>query len=194
MEATLSVRNITKIFRLTTDEDRKAGQAWYREARLVAESLDPDNPARAAAVLAVLSPQLSWKRNVKLAQDAYAGRPLGCLGRNAEKARRILAGEDMDSVVSGPKVRAFWLTIADPYHRDAVVVDRHAVAIAANRVLSDDERQRLISGKRYDAACDLYRRAARIISKELGEEWTPAMVQAATWCYWRRERALANHG
>jgi hypothetical protein len=135
----------------------------------------------------------SWPRNVRLAQDAYTGRKLGCLGRNADKARRILAGEDPDTVVSGPKVRAFWLTIADPMNPEAVVLDRHAVAIAANKILDDHTRQRLITGKRYEAACELYRRAARIISKEMGEEWSPAEVQAATWCYWRRERALAFH-
>lgn len=188
-------RNVTSAYRAASADDRVEGRGWYATARAVAESLDPSDPARAAAVLAVLSPRLSWRKNVEAAQDAYAGRPLRVLGRNAEKARLILAGADPEDVVSGPKTRAFWRTIADPTDPRAVVVDRHAVDVAVGRVLGDAARGALL-GKAggYDAVADAYRRAARILSREYATVLSPAEVQATVWLYWRRERAAAFHG
>lgn len=195
MNATPAVRNITKIFRRTTAEDRIAGLSWYATAREVAEQLDPTDPVRAAAVIAVLSPRTSWPQNVRLAQDAYAGRKVGALGANVRKAQALLAGADPEDIVTGAKVRAFWRTIVDPTDPRAVVVDRHAFDVACDRVTDDATRGRYLGrvGK-YDELADMYRRAARIISRETGQQWTPAAVQAATWVYWRRERAAANHG
>lgn len=195
MSTSPSTRNITKIFRQTTADDRIAGLGWYATAREVAAALDPADPARAAAVLAVLSPRTSWPLNVKLAQDAYAGRKVGALGANVRKAAAILAGGDPEDIVSGDKVRAFWRTIVDPSDPRAVVVDRHAFDVACDQVTSDATRGAYLGRKgKYAELADLYRRAARIISRETGQTWTPAAVQATTWVYWRRERALANHG
>lgn len=195
MNAAPTTRNITKIFRQTTTDDRIAGLSWYATAREVAQTLDPHDPARAAAVLAVLSPRTSWPLNVRLAQDAYAGRKVGALGANVRKAAAIIAGGDPEEIVSGSKVRAFWRTIVDPTDARAVVIDRHAFDVACDRVTDDATRGRYLGrvGK-YDELCDLYRRAAKIISRETGQTWTPAAVQATTWTYWRRERAAANHG
>lgn len=195
MSATPSTRNITKVFRQTTADDRIAGLSWYATAREVAAALDPADPVRGAAVLAVLSPRTSWPQNVKLAQDAYAGRKVGALGANVRKAAAILAGADPEDVVTGAKVRAFWRTIVDPSDPRAVVVDRHAFDVACDQVTDDATRGRYLGRKgKYDELADLYRRAAKIISRETGQTWTPAAVQAATWTYWRRERAAANHG
>lgn len=188
-------RNITSAYRAASTDDRVQGRGWYATARAIAESLDPRDPTRAAAVIAVLSPRLSWRKNVEAAQDAYAGRPLRVLGRNAEKARLLLAGADPEDVVSGPKTRAFWRTITDPTDPRAVVVDRHAVDVAVGRVLGDAARGALL-GKTggYDSVADAYRRAARILSREYGTALSPAEIQATTWLYWRRERAAAFHG
>src|SRR5690242_16785833 len=190
-----STRNVAKAYSAASADDRVEGRSWYATARAVAESLDPADPARAAAVIAVLSPRLSWRKNVEAARNAYAGRPLRVLGANARKAELVLAGADPEDVVSGPKTRAFWRTIADPTDPRAVVVDRHAVDVAVGCVLGDAARGRLLgrSGG-YDAVADTYRRAARLLSREYGTALTPAEVQATTWLYWRRERAAAFHG
>lgn len=173
---------------------------------------------KAAGVIASLSPMLAWRKNVEYAELAYltyaqmqqeaslrglteevreaifAG-VIPCLKSNARKAYRILNGEHPEEVLGGPKVRAFYFTIANPFDPRAVVIDRHAAAIAVNKPLVDAEIGKLLGRKAaYDSLSELYRRAARIISRELRETWTPAQVQAVTWTYWRRERAAAYHG
>lgn len=191
---TVSTRNITRVFRAATSADREAGHDWYASAHQIAVALDPTDPARAAAVIAVLSPMLSWPRNVVEACNVYSGRPVRTLGSSAHKARRILAGADPEYIVSGPKVRAFWKTISDPAEPSAVVIDRHAIDIAAGRVLGDRIRgSHLRRVGAYDEVADKYRRAARRLSGELGLRITPAEVQATTWIYWRREHAVAHH-
>lgn len=207
-------RNITATFRLATDGDRALGHGWYGRARDLAERLDPENVERAAGVIAALSPRLSWRKNVEYAELAYylhATNPFDdpdsdvainwfagsvpTLNANAKKAARILNGHHPENILGGPKVTAFYWTIVNPDDPRSVVVDRHAISILFNRPLSDDEVGQALRKKgAYELAADLYRRAAAIISRELGEIWTPAQVQAATWTYWRRERAVAYHG
>jgi hypothetical protein len=170
----------------------------------------------AAGVIAAISPRLSWPKNVELTHWLYGRvnrakaepsptwlvREEGSvldrfpgLKANGHKAIRILMGEDPEDVLGGPKVRVFYFTIMNPADPRAVVVDRHAIDIAVGRVLNDADRGKLLGRKgAYDAVAELYRRAAKSISKRVGTTWTPAEVQAATWTYWRREHAAAYHG
>jgi hypothetical protein len=210
-------RNVTRLFRQASAEDVSAGRDWYaRASRLaaeLAESLPTSHPhhgdvSRAAAVIAVLSPQLSWSSNVRAARDVYAaatavhGHTYGTandrtasvanafrgLSANGAKAARLLTtNAPTDEIVSGPKVTAFWRTIADPTDPRGVVVDRHAVDVTVNQVTDDATRGRLL-GRRgaYEVVSACYVRAARILSAELGEPITPAEVQAVTWTTWRR--------
>ena len=194
-----STRNITRTFRQTSPDDRASGREWYRQAHALAEELDPMSPERAAAVIAVLSPQVQWERNVELARLAYAWHAQGLslqefcdrwpfLKRNAAKAYRILSGEPPELVVSGPKVTSFWRNITDPSDPTVVCVDRHAFSVAAGQTVDDRTRQRVLQRKGgYETVADQYRRAARILSRETGERWSPAQIQAATWEHWRNQ-------
>jgi hypothetical protein len=214
MTTTPLTRNITRTFRAATDEDRVNGREWYARARRLSESLAELHPSpvrnddfefrvrRAAGVIAALSPRLAWRKNVEYAELAYELRDLPLreftariptLNLNAAKAHRILSGEDPDDVLGGPKVRAFYFTITNPDDARAVVVDRHAIDVAFGEVLTDATRP-VMKGKNYEYISGLYVNAAKIISRETGERWTPAWVQAATWINWRREYAAAYHG
>lgn len=214
MSATPLTRNITRTFRATTQEDRVNGREWYARARRLSERLaagaatsvgpllDEDEVRRAAGVVAALSPRLAWRKNVEYAELAYAHRhlPIGefaalipTLKANATKAYRILNGEDPDVVLGGPKVRAFYFTIVNPTDTRTVVVDRHAIDIAFGQVMTDATRP-VLKGKKYAEIAGLYVNASKIVTRETGEIWTPADLQAATWTYWRRERAAAYHG
>ena len=204
------VQNITAAFRAASTSERAEGINWYGRALNLATELDPADPARGAAVIAVLSPMLSWPRNMLLARQAYAmsagyvgvGNPfaspemqalnLGCLKKNATKAFRILAGIPAETVVSGEKVTSFYSNILGV--AENVTVDRHAIDIACGKPLSDAERSKVIGGKAgYDNVAAMYRRAAEILSSEMKFYITPAQVQAVTWVYWRRNKAVAFH-
>jgi hypothetical protein len=193
--STPSTRNVTRVYRAATAQDRADGIEWYARARRIAAELDPENVTRAAAVIALVSPLTPWERNVWLAREAYrlhaAGADVGALlptlKGNARKVARVLNGEDPAGVVSGLKVTAFWLTIADPTNSHAVVVDRHAYDVAVGRVTNDETRSAGIgTAKRYAALADCYARAARILSRETGTVVLPSTVQAVTWVAWRR--------
>lgn len=203
---TPSARNILRVFRGASAENIAAGREWYARASRLAAELDPTDIDRAAGVIAVISPLISWRVNVRLARLAYALHNDGAtadeivdalpmLKRNARKAAAILAGADPDLIVSGPKVRAFWRTIADPSDARGVVVDRHAFDVAVGRVLTDATRGPAL-GRRgvYAATADAYVRAAKIITRESGIPTSAADVQAITWMEWRETRAFANHG
>jgi hypothetical protein len=189
------VGNILDAFDAASELDRVNGRDWYGDARKLAETLDPSDPVRGAAVIAVLSPMLSWPMNVRGATDIYAGRPFRGLKGNGLKAERIRDGEAPATVVSGQKVTSFWLNICDPGNPDAVTVDRHAIDIAFGRVTDDATRNAVLRRKgEYARVRDAYIAAAAIIAQRTGEAWHGSQVQAVTWVYWRRERALANHG
>src|SRR5690606_36445422 len=131
-----------KEFRKAGRDQVYRGLEWYREAHALAEELALKNDVpleQAAAVIAALSPQISWGQNVKVARRVMAGDQEvgGVLGANLDKAYRILAGEKISDVIgdknskSGHKVRSFYRCILtagrDPHE---VCIDRHAFALA----------------------------------------------------------------
>lgn len=189
------VDNILNVYRAATAQDIIDGTEWYEKARRLATHLDPSNPARGAAAIALISPMTPWGRNVWLASEAYRMHAAGedvatllpTLKSNARKVARVLNGEDPANVVGGLKVTAFWLTIADPTNSHAVVVDRHAYDIAVGQVTNDEIRGKGIgTPKRYAVIAECYFEAAAILSKESGHIVLPSTVQAVTWTAWRR--------
>lgn len=188
----MSTRNITKAYRLSTLDDRVAGEQWYARAKAFAADLD-SNVERAVGVIAALSPMMPWPRNQILAREVYMGRREGgCLSVNMAKAIRIMDGEAPLDVLSGEKVRAFYLNIMGIDDDSAVTVDRHAIMVALGRTLRSDELKFTKGFNRQIA--DEYRAAARILTKEVGYPLTPAQVQATVWVYWRKNKSLAYHG
>jgi hypothetical protein len=180
-------RNIIATFDAATPAERAEGRAWYATARQVAESLDPQDVKRAAAVIAVLSPRVSWDRNVTMAADAYAGRPLACLKANAHKAEAIVSGGDPEEYVKGDKVRAFWRAIVNPSDARAIVIDRHAIDVAFGEVMDDDRRGKVLGRQgAYAEVADRYVYAAELLNERLDTDLTPVQVQATTWVTWRR--------
>jgi len=186
MPYTPNSAHIVAVFNVATSAEREHGRSWYRMARDLAHTLDAEHPERAAGVIAAVSPLTPWDRNVELAKMAYRdGKASKTLSRNVDKANRIMAGEDPLDVLSGDKVRNFYLCIADPYS-DGICIDRHAYDVAVGRVTGDAERSTLSRKGRYADFQREYVRAAVEISWLTGEIWSASMVQAATWVTWRR--------
>lgn len=177
------VRNILKAYKRATPEQAIAGAQWYSEAHAIAGAIHDDINA-GAAMLAVLSPVLSWEKNVAaaiVAAKPRGTRPAGTLTGSWSKARAARRkGAKLDAIVKGEKVRAFWVCIAtdgqDPF---AVCVDRHAAAIAVGFFLDGKDASRAVSGKNYTRIADAYRDAAARVGV------TPATMQAVTWVVWR---------
>lgn len=181
-DLTPSVRKILKTYRALTPEQIADGLAWYHEAHALALELDPSDVLRAAGVISAYSAQNEWSNNQRLARLAYAGIIGGHTGVVLDKVERIMAGEDVVSVLNAPKTTNFALTIADPNDPHAVVIDRHAFDIAVGRVTDDKTRAVLNRKGVYDQFADAYRRAARIIGI------SPSQMQACTWVGWRETR------
>lgn len=195
MPATPRVQNITRVFRQASQADTLSGMDWYARARRLSENLDPENPARAAGVIAAMSPLMSWPQNVKQAQNVYAGIGAKGLSRNVAKAHAIYNGAFPEETLGGAKVRSFFSNIMYPENGTPVTVDRHAIDIACGKVQNDIERSAVIRGKAgYQKVADLYRRAAVILSKEYGIPILPQQVQAVTWVSWRNTKITNNFG
>lgn len=185
---TPSTRNVTAVFRSATAEQVQAGIDWYADARRIAEVLAGQYDVTvnvAAGVIAALSPLNSWGNNVSLAARflAAGGLDAGYLKANLAKARAILAGADVLTTLSGLKVTNFYRSIVSA-GADGICIDRHAYSLAVNdRSVSNDIPS--LSPKRYAEVAETYRRAARILSREMGMELAPAVVQSVTWTVWR---------
>lgn len=183
----MSTRNITKAYRLATASDHAEGEGWYARAREFAATLDTD-VSRAVGVIAAISPMMPWDRNQTLAREIYMGKRSGCLSANMAKAVRILDGEAPLSVLSGEKVRAFYLNIMGIDSDEAVTIDRHAIMVAeGKRIDGKSLKFGKATHKRY---AQEYRNAARILSREFDKPLTPAQVQATVWVWWRRGHAF----
>jgi len=171
-----------------------AGLDWYADAMEFCEMLDPDNPRRAAGIMAALSPMKSWKANKNLARRFYQGYRDGTFKTNIVKATRIYNGEDpLDVLPKGKKTYNFYLNIAGD--ASAVTLDRHAIDIACGMTMSDDERAIYFRSKSHLAdITEAYRRAAKIASKEFNLDIHPYQIQAITWVHWRQYYAQAYHG
>jgi len=174
------VSNMIAVWQRATVDETTEGRSWYRVAHGLADMISSGDVRRGAGVLAALSPQTAWERNIDLAADAFAtGEPTGHLGDALRKAARIMAGEDPLSVLPDEsKTWHFYRCIVDPDDADSVVIDRHAhdVAIAERY----EGRDRGLSNRRRYAALAL---AYRLAARRLGE--IPNTVQAVTWVVWR---------
>lgn len=174
--------------------DRFDGMTWYSNARVLAETLSPNNVSRGAGVIAALSPMTSWPLNVKRATEVFDTGTTKGLSKNVAKAERIFNGEDALDVLSGDKVRAFYLNIMGDHSVDAVTIDRHAIDVACGIVQSDADRAKAIRGKAgYRTVANMYVEAARVISFK-GPVLSPAQLQAIVWVYWRRNVVPNFHG
>lgn len=182
-DVTPSVENILSVFNQATADEIDEGTRWYAEAYLLATTLDPSNPSRAAGVIAALSPITPWERNKTLAIRAYRdGIATGTLGANCAKANRILGDEDPLDVLSGDKVLNFYLSILGYY--GACCVDRHAFDVAVGQVTNDVTRRILSRKGYYEHIASLYRSAARHTG------YTASEIQAITWITFRRLKGL----
>ena len=188
--------NILAVFFNATDLETINGAEWYPaayKAALIMAQRYSVTLETAAGVIAALSPNNKWERNLVDADymlraystggcNAADSIKVGTYNANKMKALKILSGDDCLQVLGGLKVRAFHDCIIGG---DSVCVDGHAYAIWTGAYIPTSKTPK-ITPKVYAAIAADYRKAADTINSILQSEYSAAQIQAITWLAWRR--------
>ena len=196
---TIGTRNILAVYDLATTGERREGMEWYNRANRVAADIASEHGISletAAGVIAALSPNNRWERNVVDAENVIRAYSIGgaeeaervkvcTYGKMRTKAIQILEATsivDHASILNGRKITAFYECIIG--RQDAVCIDGHAYSIWFGDRLTMKQVPN-IGKKLYAEIVSDYVEAARILSED-GTSVTAFEVQAVTWCAWRR--------
>ena len=182
---TAMVRNILAVYRSANTDDIERGSKWYPLAHgIVTEWADTfgRSIANVASVIAAISPQCEWNRNLVIADDLLHHNPPsigGALQVNLRKAEQI-RDENLPNTLTvfkvGCKVANFAANLAGDW-TNAVTVDTHAAQIAAGSVALN---LKVGTWKQYEPVARAYQDAARRVNLE------PAILQAIVWVTWKR--------
>lgn len=189
------VKNILAVYKLAQLEDHIAGNNWYYQAQAISRALAETtglDPMVIAGVIAAISPQNKWDRNVFMAEQVLrvwretgvsALKQKGYFKLGLTKVDQILAladptHEQVCTILNGQKITAFFRCISGDLQ--GVCVDGHAFNIATHGLV----RKGISSVKsfgvaRYRALELAYQTAATKM------KITPAQLQAITWITYR---------
>ena len=177
------MNNIEKVFEAASEQDIKLGMAWYPYASYIAGEIATELGVpkyKVCAVISALSPNNKWERNLKDAKSLIQGWKVGntsvkvcTFNSNKEKAIRILDGEKVETVLTGPKTWAFYNCILNPASSH-VTIDFHAANIHDGEL-----GKRSLSRKQYSEISKSY------ISTADKLRLHPSTLQAITWVVWR---------
>lgn len=176
--------NILAVYRQSTREDITQGLTWYPRAHAIITEWAGTferSIANVACVVAALSPQCAWNRNIIIAADILAGNPPSIGGaihsfvRIAERIRDDRATQLDGYFKVACKVRSFAANLAG--NLDVVTVDTHGAQIAAG---SPRANLRVDRWRRYEPVASAYVDAAHYAGIR------PSELQAITWLTWKR--------
>lgn len=195
---TQHVRNILKVYRRATPEDHADGLEWYDRAKRHAKAISTKyfiHTHTVIGVMAALSPNNRWERNVKdterMCQAWVNGEDLtdfkvSCYNKMKEKAWSILEDDltDDDDILTrlnGQKIRSFYSNIRG---LTEVTIDGHAynIALGIRQGLTTDKTN--MGKKLYRDMQSAYVRAAKRVGVK------PHELQAITWTTWKREHGI----
>lgn len=191
---TTEVRNILKVYRQATEAEHKHGTTWYAKAQAQAQAIADKHvvPLRVVVgVIAALSPNNRWERNVKDADQMLSaflrGDPVdvckpSTYTKMRDKAWSVIEGmpEDDEAVMqilNGQKIVSFFKNIMG---HDTVTIDGHAYNIARNKRVTLTDNDTNISKSTYQDMQAAYTRAAKRVGLKVYE------LQAVTWVVWKR--------
>jgi hypothetical protein len=195
----MTVRNINAIFKLATPQEIQDGVIWYAEAQKVAQqiSLDLSVPLHiVVGVIAALSPNNKWKRNIVNARELIKAFTNGDYMESVKvstyhtmrlKAWHILqangSSEQVVKALNGQKIIAFYHCIMG---ENTCCVDGHARNIFYGERIGLTNNKTSIGKKEYTTIASAYTRAAIIQSKKHNRSFKAYEIQAITWVTWRR--------
>ena len=160
-----------------TAADWVAAAEWYAEAQAMARDIATSaglTLEQSAAIVAVLSPRVTWAQNVRLATTLAHGGDIVGLSDATDKARAILAdASDPFAYVRGPKVQRFCANILGDM--DYVTVDVWMLKASRLNVTRDSHGDLAPTTVQYRAI----ESAVRYLAREYNV--TPAVLQALIW-------------
>lgn len=176
--------NLRAVWAQATEADRVQGLAWYREANAIVHEWSAHygvSVETVASVVAALSPQCRWERNLICATNVLDEKPMslgeGALPANYRKAEAILhdrATSILPYFKSAPKVASFQQNLQG--NLEYVTVDTHV----AQAALADPTIKTSLKWAQYVVFAEVY--AAEAIKVGL----SPAEYQAVIWVAWKR--------
>lgn len=184
------IRNLLKAYAQADPTEVKQGIEWYPAAQAIVREWASHyrySVDTVACVVAALSPQLEWSRNLIIADDVLAGRVPsvgGVLHSNLRKAERLreldyqtdaktIGVRMLDAFKGGPKVNNFASNLAGDM--TAVTVDTHAAQAGLNDPLANIR----LPWTPYRVFAECYAHAAGDVGR------LPAEFQAIVWHVWK---------
>jgi hypothetical protein len=192
------MENIIKIYKLATPEEKRDGIVWYVNAFADCKriALDTKVPVHiVVGVVAALSPNNKWDRNIVNAKDLIEGYLNGehvesikvsTYHAMKHKAWSILdAMPDEDGVsliLNGQKITSFYRNIMG---HDTCTVDGHArnIYYGVRHGLTDDKSN--VGKREYFEISQAYVKAGKRVRVN-GRSLKAFEIQAITWVVWRR--------
>jgi hypothetical protein len=181
-----------------------AGLQWYAIAADVCRSMAKRHgldPELVVQIMALLSPQMSWPKNIELANKVCAAVALGkrpsSVGgqttKNLAKVDRVVRDRPLGEAEtlpymgeSAPKVKAFYVGIKRSLYgqglvpgeevRDVVCLDRHAI-----RVCDEHNAEGKVGVVEHRCMREAYAEATQILN-DMGHNLLPWQTQAIAWC------------
>ena len=200
-----NAREIVAKFTLATSQEVQLGCDWYPSALSIAARIGEKYDVSAqtvAGVIAALSPNNRWERNIVDAEAiikcwAAGGTRTDMLnvkvctyGKMKAKAVEILKNSERPretlivDILNGKKLIEFFNCITNPALND-VCIDGHAYSVWFGQRLTMKEVPPI--GKKLRATIKQdYRDACQFINEELSCFFTPADIQAITWVTHKR--------
>ena len=195
---TQHVRNILKVYRRATTDDIANGVEWYSRAKRYSHAIADRTGLHVntvIGVMAALSPNNKWERNVQDCQRMCKAWVIGddlddfkvsCYNTMKLKAWSILeenltSDDEILDRLNGQKIRSFYSNIRG---LDEVTIDGHAlnIALGVRQGLTTDKTN--MSKKVYKQMQEVYVRAAKRVDIK------PHILQAITWTTWKRENKI----
>ena len=212
-QLSVNAREIVAKFTLATSQEVQLGCDWYRSALNIAGRIADRYHLpieTVAGVIAALSPNNRWERNIIDAEaiikcwsaggtdEDILAVPCCTYKKMQEKALTILktanshlhsgypelVGEATRFWLKGPKITEFFNCITNPLLND-VCIDGHAYSVWFGQRLTMKEVPPIGKKLRQQIKTD-YVDACTFINEELNESFTPADIQAITWVTHKR--------
>ena len=199
-QLSVNAREIVAKFQLATSQEVQLGVDWYRSALNISGRIASKYHLKVetvAGVIAALSPNNRWERNIIDAEAIIKCWAAGgtdedilavkCCTYTAmrQKALDILTRDiPIVEILNGAKIIEFFNCITNPVLND-VCIDGHAYSVWFGQRLTMKQVPNIGKKLRQQIKTD-YRDACQFINEELSCFYTPADIQAITWVTHKR--------